>query len=77
MNWTGKVILGRRRDGTPFPIELTVSEMDTGEKPLYTAILRDTSERRALEREVLEISTYEHAASDRTCTIRRARCCRA
>lgn len=51
----GRVIgIGReadalRKDGTTFPIELAVSEVQTGEGRLFTGILRDITERREAE----------------------------
>lgn len=53
---------GRRRDGDVFPIELSVSESRVGDEVLYTAIIRDISERRAAEAELREL---QHAASER------------
>jgi two-component system, LuxR family, sensor kinase FixL len=40
---------GRRKNGAVFPIELSVSESHVGDEILYTAILRDVSERLATE----------------------------
>ena len=40
---------GRRKNGEVFPIELSVSESRLGEDVLYTAILRDITERLATE----------------------------
>jgi two-component system CheB/CheR fusion protein len=51
-------VLGRRKDGSTFPMELSVSEVRDG-RTLYTAIVRDVSERLALEREVLEVAAAE------------------
>ncbi len=42
-------VQGRRKSGEVFPIELSVSESRLGEEVLYTAILRDISERLATE----------------------------
>lgn len=50
-------LLGQRSDGSEFPIELTLSAVEGLD--LYVAILRDISERRQLEREIIEISTAE------------------
>lgn len=57
-----RTVEGQRRDGTVFPLELSVSESRLGEEVLYTAILRDVSERLAREREVREL---QHAALER------------
>jgi PAS domain S-box-containing protein len=48
---------GRRRDGALFPMEITVSEID--DLGLYAAFVRDISERKALERQIIEVSTAE------------------
>jgi two-component system CheB/CheR fusion protein len=48
---------GRRRDGTLFPMESTVGEID--DLNLYVALVRDISSRKALEREIIEVSTAE------------------
>jgi two-component system, LuxR family, sensor kinase FixL len=40
---------GRRQSGEVFPIELSVSESHVGDEVLYTAVLRDVSERLAIE----------------------------
>ena len=42
----GREIAGRRKDGTRFPIELTISRMELDDRPMYTAIVRDVSERK-------------------------------
>lgn len=55
----GRVVLGQRRDGTTFPAELGLSEIVTDGRRLFTGIMVDISERRALEREVLDIATHE------------------
>jgi two-component system CheB/CheR fusion protein len=50
-------ILGRRKDGSTFPAELSVSQID--EQGLFVGIARDLSAQRALEREVISASTAE------------------
>lgn len=42
-------VQGQRKSGETFPLELSVSESRVGTDVLYTAILRDTSEREATE----------------------------
>jgi len=44
-----RTVQGVRQDGSVFPIELSVSESPVDHQPLYTAILRDVSEQRAIE----------------------------
>jgi two-component system, LuxR family, sensor kinase FixL len=48
---------GRRKDGSTFPLELTVSEID--HRGLFVGIIRDISTQRELEREVINASTLE------------------
>ncbi len=50
----GPEILGERKDGSVFPIELAVSEVRLANGRLFPALLRDISIRRRLEREMLE-----------------------
>jgi PAS domain S-box-containing protein len=61
-----RTLLALRADGTAFPIEATISQVLVGEQQLYTAIVRDTTERmraederRALERKMLETQKLE------------------
>jgi two-component system sensor kinase FixL len=52
-------LMGRRQDGTLFPMEITVSEID--DLAIYVALARDISERKDLERQIIEVSTAEQA----------------
>lgn len=45
-------VQGRRSNGDVFPIELSVSEARVGEQVIYTAIIRDVTERRAIEEDL-------------------------
>lgn len=48
---------GRHRDGTPLTMEMSITKI--GDYDLYVAFARDISERKVLEREVIEASTRE------------------
>ncbi|NND59659.1 MAG: PAS domain S-box protein [Gammaproteobacteria bacterium] len=48
----GREVSAMRRDGSVFPVELSVGEVATGEKRRFVGIIRDISERRASEQEL-------------------------
>jgi two-component system, LuxR family, sensor kinase FixL len=52
------VVTAKRKDGSTFPIDLAVSELD--HLKLYTMIIRDVSERQELQRQVLEIAAQQN-----------------
>jgi two-component system sensor kinase FixL len=46
----GRLVTGRRRDGTTFPMELAVGEAAIGEERVFTGFIRDLSERQDYEK---------------------------
>ncbi|REL33205.1 PAS domain S-box protein [Rhodohalobacter sp. SW132] len=55
----GREVTGRRKDGSTFPMYLAVSEVKLPDQHIFTGIVRDISEQRRLEQEVLRISEHE------------------
>lgn len=48
----GRAVIGRRRDGTTFPLHLSVGEMSIGGDRKFTGMLHDLSERGRLEEQL-------------------------
>jgi len=46
----GRLVTGRRRDGTTFPMELAVGEARIGEDRVFTGFIRDLTERQDYEK---------------------------
>jgi signal transduction histidine kinase len=55
----GREVVGRRKDGSLFPMDLSVGEVRLAGDRFFTGIVRDITERKRLEREILEISDRE------------------
>jgi PAS domain S-box-containing protein len=55
----GREVVGLRKDGSTFPVNLAVSEVNLGGRRTFTGILRDLTEQKRLEKEILEIAERE------------------
>jgi len=55
----GREVSAVRKDGSMFPMSLSVSEVARGSRRLFTGIIHDLSGRRQLERQILQASAEE------------------
>ncbi|KAF4515993.1 hypothetical protein B566_EDAN000230 [Ephemera danica] len=60
----GREVTGRRRDGSVFPMDLSVSEMAVDGQRCFTGIVRDITARKEAERKIYESELRLHAIVD-------------
>jgi two-component system sensor kinase FixL len=53
----GRVVVGRRKDGSTFPMELAVGEMKSGNRRYFTGFIRDLTERQKTEARLQELQS--------------------
>src|SRR5499426_1709047 len=53
----GRVVVGERRDGSTFPMELAVGEMRSSNKRFFTGFIRDLTERQKTEARLQELQS--------------------
>ena len=51
----GRVVVGRRKDGSTFPMELSVGEVNQDGRKLFTGFVRDLTERQQTDRRLQEL----------------------
>lgn len=60
---TGRTVIGLRRDGSTFPMELSVGEAVTGGERVFTGFIRDLTEKQQMDERIEELrSSLIHAA---------------
>ncbi|HUO00039.1 MAG TPA: PAS domain S-box protein [Bradyrhizobium sp.] len=53
----GRIVVGERKDGSTFPMELAVGEAKVGSERFFIGFIRDLTERRAQERRLQELQS--------------------
>jgi two-component system, LuxR family, sensor kinase FixL len=53
----GRLVVGERKDGSTFPMELAVGEMRSGERHFFTGFIRDITQRQASEARLQELQS--------------------
>ena len=53
----GRVVVGERKDGTTFPMDLAVGEMHSGDQRFFTGFIRDLTERQKTEARLHELQS--------------------
>jgi two-component system sensor kinase FixL len=54
---TGRLVVGQRKDGTTFPMELAVGEMRSGQRRFFTGFVRDLTERQETQKRLQEVQS--------------------
>lgn len=60
----GREVAGRRKDGTIFPMDLSVSEVRLASRRMFTGFVRDITERKAAEKAQLHYAVLVESSDD-------------
>ena len=60
----GREVIGRRKDGSTFPMDLSVGEARQDGAPIFVGIIHDLSERKRAEQALLEVNARLRAVVD-------------
>ena len=60
----GREVIGQRKDGTVFPMDLSVSEVRLAGRRMFTGFVRDISERKAAEKALLHYAALVESSDD-------------
>lgn len=64
---SGREVIGRRKDGSTFPMHLAVSEINLGDRRMFTGIVRDITDLKQAEEELKRLNEdLEERVQDRT-----------
>lgn len=53
----GRIVVGQRRDGTTFPMHLTIGELRTGERHYFTGFIRDLTDQQLTESRLKDLQS--------------------
>lgn len=53
----GRIVVGQRKDGSTFPMELSVGEMRSGDRRYFTGFVRDLTERQESQQRLQELQS--------------------
>jgi two-component system sensor kinase FixL len=54
---TGRLVVGQRKNGTTFPMELSVGEMRSGNRRYFTGFVRDLTERQETQKRLQDLQS--------------------
>jgi PAS domain S-box-containing protein len=60
----GREVVGQRKDGTTFPMDLSVSEMRLANRRMFTGFVRDITERKKSEKALLHYAALVESSDD-------------